>query len=194
MQCSQCARQAMYDINGHLLCLEHRTMLVQSAQQSQRDNMAMMNYLRDQINETFGLPPSQTRIQVPQDIINHAPVTYNHINVSDSVVGSINTAQVGRIDVAMNRIANGGNEEVANAIKSLTEAVLSSKEVDSGIRDQLIEQLSFLAEQAVLPKAQQQKSVIGIVLETTATTIGAIASLSALWTQWGAVLASHFAK
>lgn len=191
MKCSQCDRQAMYEIQGHLLCLEHRTMLVSSLQQSSAESAAMINYLRDSIDAVFGLPPQGPRIEIPQPVIQNAPVTLNNIKVDRSIVGSINTAQVSRIDVAMENLRNGGEEEVTKAIGALTEAVIKVTQADEEVRNQLIEQLAFLAEQAVLPEQQRQRSVIKIVLGAVSKTIPTITGLTTLWAQWGPVL-EHF--
>lgn len=167
-------------------------MIVQNAQVAQQNNMAMMNYHKDQINEIFGLPPSTTRIHIPQPVINNSPVTYNHIDVSKSVVGSINTAQVGRIDIAMEEITNGGNDKVGQAIKELTEAVVNSAEADKALKNELMEQLGFLAEQATLPKAQRQSSVVAMVLKSVPTTIAVAANLTTVWERWGNTLTTFF--
>jgi hypothetical protein len=152
----------------------------------------MINYLRDSISATFGLPPQGPRLQVSQPIIQNAPVTHNHINVDRSIIGSINTAQVERIEVAMNDIKNNGNNEVSEALKSLTEAVISSNEVQAEIRDQLVEQLAFIAEQAVLPDLHRQKSVIKVILGAISSTISTAASLTTLWLQIQPILSNFF--
>lgn len=182
----------MYEIQGHLLCLEHHNMIIKNAQIAQQNNMAMMNYYKDQIDEVFGLPPSSARIHIPQPVVNNSPVTHNHINVSESVVGSINTAQVGRINVAMEQITNEGHEEVGRAIKELTEAIVNNAETDKVLKDKLVEQLGFLAEQATLPKEQRQDSVIKMVLKSIPTTIGVAASLTTVWAQWRQTLTTFF--
>ncbi len=167
-------------------------MIVQNAQAAQQNNMAMMNFYRDQINEVFGLPPSAARIHIPQPVINHSPVTYNHINVNKSVVGLINTAQVGRIDVAMEEITNGGNVEVGQAIKKLTEAVINSSTADEKLKNELMEQLGFLAEQATLPKAQRQGSVVAMVLKSMPSSLAFAANITTVWTRWGNTLIEFF--
>jgi len=182
----------MYELNGHYLCLDHYNVIAQNAQVAQQNNMAMMNFLRDQIHETMGLSPPQARIEIPKHVLNHSPVTYNHIQVNDSVVGSINTAQVGRIDIAMEKITNGGDQEVAKAIKALTEAIIDSKDATEELKNQIVEQLGFLADQATLSKEHRQTSVVSMVLNTLAGTIGIAADLTALWVQWGPILNNFF--
>lgn len=190
--CSQCNREAMYDIQGHLLCLEHYTMFANNIRAQQMENIAMINYLSDSIDRTFGLPSRGPRIKMPQPVVNHSPVTYNNIKVDRSVVGSINTAQVARIDVAMRSIQNAGSDEITKAIKELTEAVLNDKEVEANQKNQIIEQLTFLAEQATLPKNQQQLSVIKMVLKAIPLTLNSLTSLTTLWTKWGTTIEQYF--
>ncbi|HSW81312.1 MAG TPA: hypothetical protein VLG40_02845 [Candidatus Saccharimonas sp.] len=193
MHCSQCSRAAFYQMqNGSLLCVEHYNMVAQNAQAAMATNAAMINYLSDQIYATFGLPPRGPRIQIPQSGINSASVTYNHINVDRSVIGAINTAQVGRIDVAMDDIQNNGDEDVAKAIRLLTETVIATREIKETEKQQVIEQLAFLAEQATLPQSQRQKSVVKMVLTALAGALTNAASVATIWSQWGGSLTSFF--
>jgi len=111
MKCSQCSREAMYNVQGHLLCIEHYTMMSNNLRDAQIQAIAMINYLSDSIDRTFGIAPTGPRISLPpQTVVNNNPTTYNNIKVDRSVVGTINTAQVARINVAMSNIQNSGND------------------------------------------------------------------------------------
>jgi len=92
----------------------------------------------------------------------------------------------------MKNIQNNGNEKVTESIKELSESIINSKEVEALQKNQIIEQLTFLAEQVALPKNQQQNSVIEMVLKTVPVTLGTIASLSSLWTQCSHVIEEYF--
>jgi hypothetical protein len=50
---------------------------------------------------------------------------FHNIKVDRSVIGSINTGEVKRIDVAMSHIGAYGNEELVKALKEFTEAVIN---------------------------------------------------------------------
>lgn len=171
-------------------------MLVSSMQAGQAERMAMINYLRESIEYTMGVPGAQPpRIQIPVPVVHNAPVmntTHNNIQVDHSIVGSISTAQVGRINVAMRDISNGGSEEVMQAIKAITEAMVNSDELESSKKDQLLEQMAFIAEQAALPPAQRQASVIQVVLAAVSKTLINVASLATIWAQWGDNLIRFF--
>ena len=195
-QCDQCNRPAMYNIQGYNLCLEHRTMLINSMRNNQLEDMAMINYLQDSIAYTLGMPGSQPpRIQIPVPVVHNAPVTHNthnNIRVENSVVGSINTAQVDRISVAMNNITNNDNDDVVQAIKAITEAMVNTTGLDNEIKDQLLGQMAFIAEQAALPANQRQTSVIKPVLTAVSTSLTSVASLATIWAQWGDNLMRFF--
>lgn len=194
MQCSQCDRAAVYEMqNGAvLLCVEHYNMVAQNAQVAMAASATMINYLSDRINATFGLPPQEPRIHIPQPVIHEAPVTHNHINIDRSVIGAINTAQVERIDVAMQNIQNGGDPGLSAAFKELTEAVIQNQQINDSDRRQLVENLTFLAEQAALPDPQRQKGIAKTVVQATSSLIAAAANAATIWGQWHAHISALF--
>ncbi len=171
-------------------------MLINSIRGSQLENMAMMNYLSQSIEYTMGVPGAQPpRLQIPVPIVHNAPVTHNthnNIHVDHSVVGSINTAHVGRINVAMDGITNNDNEQVVESMKAIAEAIANTTELENDTKDQLLEQMAFVAEQAALPASRRQPSVIRPVLTSISTTLSSVASLAAIWAQWGDNLLRFF--
>jgi hypothetical protein len=194
VNCSQCDKAAVLHLgNGVPLCVDHYATLSAATSEQQRFNMAMMNFQRDRINETFGLPPSQVRINIPNPVINSSPVTYNNINIDGSVVGTVNTAaQVARIDVAMESIKITGHSEATQAIKELTETIVKSNKVEKEEKEEAIEGLAFLAEQVALPSEQRQTSIIKMVLKKIPDAIGAAADLTTLWLAWAPTLTHLF--
>jgi hypothetical protein len=193
MQCSQCDRAAFYEMqNGAALCVEHYNMVAQNAQAAMAANATMINYLSDRINATFGLPPQGPRIHIPQPVIHEVPVTHNHINIDRSVIGAINTAQVERIDVAMQNIQNGGDPGLSTAFKELTEAIIQNQQINDSDRRQLVENLTFLAEQAALPDQQRQKGIAKIVVQATSGLIATAANAATIWGQWHAHISALF--
>jgi hypothetical protein len=193
MKCSQCSRPAIIQLDsGQALCVEHYSMFSSALSEQQRNSMAMMNYYRERLYETLGAPPSNVRINIPQPVINKSPVTYNNISIDRSVVGAVNTAQVGRIDIAMENIKNTGSDNINKALKALTETIIKSSELEHKEKEQLVEELAFLAEQATLPKEQRQKSVIGMVLKAMPLSLATAVNLTTLWAQWEPTLHQFF--
>ena len=101
------------------------------------------------------------------------------------MIGSINTGNIGQIDVALSDIKNGGNDELANNIKEFTEAVLASTVLTIEMKNEIIEQLSFLSGQATVPKESQKGSIIKPILSTIGKGIQHIPSLLTLFEKLG---------
>jgi hypothetical protein len=81
---------------------------------------------------------------------------------------------------------------IGQAIKKLTEAVINSSTADEKLKNELMEQLGFLAEQATLPKAQRQGSVVAMVLKSMPSSLAFAANITTVWTRWGNTLIEFF--
>jgi hypothetical protein len=85
--------------------------------------------------------------------------SFKNIKVEGSVVGSINTGEIERIDLALNNVRAGGEIALAGELQKLIQAVVDSKELALETRNETVDTLSYLATQAVLPKELRQKSL-----------------------------------
>jgi len=135
--------------------------------QNQAQLAAMMNYLTGQAEAVTGVYGVLPRIQMPQPppvIKQEGDITLNNINVENSVIGAINTGNISQIDVSLTNIKNCGNEDLAENLKKFTEAILNTEEISPQIKNEIIEQLSFLSSQAELPKENQKLSIIKPIL------------------------------
>ena len=188
-KCSQCGNaEAICEMSGHLLCLNCAYKIKQMNHMELVGYMQQMNFLLGQAEATTGLYGLFPKYQIPAapTIINQqGGITLNNINVDKSVIGSINTGNIGQIDVALSNIKNGGDDELANIIKEFTEAVLTSIELTIEMKNEIIEQLSFLSGQAAVPKESQKGSIIKTILSTIGKGIQHIPSLLALFEKLG---------
>lgn len=167
--CTQCGKPAVFELNGHPICVDCNLKVQQAAQI--RDNMLkeQENFLLDQMDAAIGLG----RTFGPRHTI-QAPVTPVSINFDRSVVGAINTGNVKNMEVALNNIhAQNGNAELEKALKEFTEAVLHEKSLAVATKDGIVEQLSVLAAQAALPKESRLKSVMNALVTSIGTSIPA---------------------
>jgi hypothetical protein len=144
---------------------------------------ANINMLEAEMEVATGFPGSCPRIEIQKPPpLHQGPVTFNNIKVDSSVIGSINTGQVEQINVAMDNIKAGGNDELANSIKQFTKAVLAEKELNAKSRGELIEQLSFVASQCASPKQVRKPPIVNAVLQEIDKVAMKFASLAPLWT------------
>lgn len=191
-KCSQCGKPAMYKMGENYLCLDCNLKFEQAQQLQYLRNVSTLNFLLAQMESITGIPGTFPRFEVPKPIISQGPMNFSNIRVDNSVVGSINTGQVKQIDVAMDNIKNGGNEELANSLKTFTEAILAEKQLTAELRNELIEQLSFISSQCALREEARKPTIVKSVLERIGQIVATVKSLGPIWAQLLAVLQSIF--
>lgn len=184
LACSQCGRPAVFVFAGHPLCIDCNLKRVQAFETTHRINTETMNWLLGLMEQRVGLPGILPRFQNPQPVIRQeGPVTFNNIRVDRSVVGTINTGNVKRLDVMLNQTKAAGAGALADAVAALTEALLQSQALDNKRKDEAVEQIAFLVDQAALPKEKRQPGVIRATLTTLKDTVTTVGGLAALWEQ-----------
>ncbi len=154
--CAQCGGQAIMAMAGQPLCLSCADRFNQILQRQNDGLVDQYNYLLDMTEATVGVYGVMPRMRRSQPIIQRGPTmtTFNNINVRDSVVGAINTGEVKRLDVTMDRLRNCGGQsaELAAAISGFTQAILDNNDLEVKDRNDLLEVLSLLTAQASQPE------------------------------------------
>ena len=125
--------------------------------------------------------PLGQRFQIPMPTtINAGQTTYNNIRVDNSVVGTINTGNVKRLDSMLNAMGNHSNQHLAQTLQVLTQAIIDTRDLRPSDKDSALECLSFLSNQSLTQKAERQ-STIGMpvisTLERMLSNTGSIASV-----------------
>jgi len=185
--CNQCGKPAVQKYNGNPLCVECLTKLASVFQKQeeirQREIIILMQQeqaIESDMYRTIGLTPPPpkydfTHLRAPSSY------TLHNIKVSDSVIGSVNSGDVEKIDVAMTNIQHSGNTEIAGALKSLTEAVLENTEITSELKNEIIQNLSFISQQISFPRETRNQGVLKSVLAGIKEGVSTASSLVALW-------------
>ena len=183
----------MYNVEGHLLCLHCSATWQRMLREQMADQIRMVNYITAEMEAIVGLPGTMPRIELPAPPVVHTgAMTLNNIHVNDSVVGVINTGQVRQLDVAVDAIRDAGGGPLAEALRILSQAVLDTEELAPEQKREAVEHLAFLAEQAVLPKDQRQRSIGKVVIGALAEVLNAAASAVTLWPHVRPLLESLF--
>lgn len=194
-RCSQCPRPAVASMAGQNLCVEHAAVMSNMVQQQQAQSAAMINFLHEQLEYQMGVPSSGPRIAIPQPpptVVHRGDVTNNQFRIDRSVIGAVNTAEVAKIEVSMNNIQNQDTTDFTAAIKGLTEAFAANAELQESKKEELLEILSYLSNQATLPEQQQQKTLIKRMLSRVPQIIASAADLTTLWAAHHQALISFF--
>lgn len=204
-ECSQCGNNPIYRVQNHLLCLDCYDKLLRISERQQQayqarsaQNASMMNFLIESASWQAGLRSTPPRLQVPQAINTtvNRELTMNNINIDRSTIGMLNAGQiqdVESISINVSAIAQSGNEDVAQALRATTEAVVSSKEISEDERTAILEQLDELSSQAALPLENRAKAgVIKAILTSLTAGLSVGANVAQVWSTWGGTIKTFF--
>ncbi len=170
------------------LCLDCYYKYSQINQQQLENNERMLNYLSDEIATSVGMPPMGPRFPERPRPVQMAGVTLHNISVNNSVVGTINTGSIGSIDQSISGLIQLGEPRLAEALKSLSEAVLNSADLSRNQQNELIETLSVLAREAATPAESRQKAVATTLIEKGWKVISAANDITDIVQKWWPVL------
>ena len=134
-KCMQCGRPAIMDYGGSPLCVERHYMMQMASYLQISQVAANLNYLSEKIAQGTGYIVPPTYIQIPPAPFIGDSFTLNHINVSNSTVGAINTGTVGHLDAAITMFKGHGNAELASAIKEFTQALIDNHEIEAAAKN-----------------------------------------------------------
>jgi tRNA A-37 threonylcarbamoyl transferase component Bud32 len=116
----------------------------------------------------------------------------NNIKVDNSVVGSINTGNVQAIDVSLTNLHNTGNDQARDALKALTEAILSDTSTGDTQKNELVEQVAFLSEQAVVNATDRNRGLIRATFSALTQAAGTVTAMAGAWQAAEPILKSLF--
>ena len=116
----------------------------------------------------------------------------NNIRVDNSVVGSINTSNVQAIDVSLTNLHNAGNDKARDALKALTEAILGDTSTGDTQKNELVEQVAFLSEQAVVSAKDRKPGLVKATFGALTQAAGTVSAMAGAWQAAEPILKSVF--
>ena len=174
------------------LCLDCYLKFSQIQQQEQENNERMINYSRDQVWASVGLPPTGPRFPArPQPVI-IAGAKLHNISVNNSVIGTINTGSIGTVDQSISALVQIGEPKLAEAIKALSETILQSGDLTRNQKNELVESLSVISKEAVTPKDARQNTVALSLLEKAMKVTALANDIADVCQKWWPVLIATF--
>ena len=162
-QCTNCPKNAMFEISDEnariRFCLDryiaYQNVIIQQNQMYER----MINYFSDQIDYSIGLPPVGPRFPERSHIFHMGSSTFNNINVSNSQIGVLNTGAVRTIDSSLTVLKSHTDQDLASFVKILTERVISSDDLTNNQKNEILEFLGSLSQEAVMPTGERKPAV-----------------------------------
>ena len=174
------------------LCLDCYFKFSQIQQQQLENNERMVNFASDEMSAVVGLPPIGPRFPPRPSPVIVAGTKLNNISVNNSVVGTLNTGSIGSVDQSISALVQCGEPNLAEAIKSLSEAILQSGDLTRNQKNELVEGLSVVAKEAATPKELRRNTVAVALLERAAQITALANDLTDVCAKWWPVLLAAF--
>ncbi len=140
-----------------------------------------LNYISAEMESITGIPNILPRYSERRTIIHTGGVILNNIHVSNSEIGVLNTGTIGNVDATVTVLKSEGNSELASAVAALSEAVIKSSQIANDSKNQILELLGALSEEAVVPKEKRKPSVAKALLTELSGILGGVSVLAELW-------------
>jgi len=116
-----------------------------------------------------------------------------NIHLKDSQVGVLNLGSiVGSVEAHLAAVAGPDADEARGALETLAQAILDDEELPDEQRQQLLESVDLLAQEASAAPAQRRGSVIRTLLGGLAASLAAAGSLTEVWSAVGPSLLHFF--
>ena len=187
--CDQCGKPAIVQYGNRLLCVDCNLKFQQAEQLRHNRRASEINSLYAEMEMVADLPPGVLlRMPTLQPPVQGDTMTFNNIRVDRSTIGTINTGGIQRLDIAVTQIKEQEQANLAEALKELTEVVLQSQEIVETAKNEIVEHLSFLAEEVIKPKEKRNLTIAKMVFGNLVKVVPATANLQALWDKVAAML------
>jgi hypothetical protein len=129
---------------------------------------------------------------IDEDLEMHRPII--NLHVQDSNIANLNLgSQIGTINASLQVISGHGpsEQEFAQALKELTEAVVSQPDLPDPQKQEVVEALTTIAEEATKKPEQRSKVTLKALVSWIPVTISAVKGLSDLWEKFGPIIKAH---
>ena len=191
--CSQCGqRGAVFMIGNEPVCIPCEHTFQQSQWMKFAQNAAMLNMLDQEMVSIVGMPHLSNQIEIPRAPV--PPLYYNNhsVTVNGGTVGAINMGTANDIQVSLEAITQNGDLGVADKLADLTNAVLNAEEADAATKNELLDQIAFITQQASTKPGERKPGTIKAMVSAVQEGAGAITSAAGAWQAVEPLLKGHF--
>lgn len=121
-----------------------------------------------------------------------------NINISGATIGILNTGKIEdaeSISINITNLREMGQEQIATAIEKLAEAIKGSNELENIKKQEFIEQLGELSNQATLSSERRLRpSVLKSLTATLAASLSTVSDIAQIWSVWGPIIIAFFSR
>jgi hypothetical protein len=131
--------------------------------------------------------------ELDEDLRKNQPAI--HLTLQNSTVANLNLGtQVGTINVALESISQHGeaDREFTDAIKQLTEAVISESTMANSDKREVLQALSTVAEEGAKEPEKRSTGKVKAAIAWVPLAISTASNLVKLWHQFEPIIRTHF--
>lgn len=153
---------------------------------------SMMNLAAQEMDAVAGFGPPCPTIQIPNAPVPSLYYNNQNVTVSGGTVGAINMATARDIQVNLEAITQHGDLGIADKLADLTNAILNAEQTNDETKNDLLEQVAFIAQQASIKSEERKPGVIKTMLSAIKEGAGVIGGAAGAWTAVEPLLTGHF--
>lgn len=131
-----------------------------------------------------------------EEVIVNVTINVNNIRVSDSQVGVLNTGSISdieSIDVNVGALRKDSLDDIADALRHLTEAVAAAgNEATTEQKQELLELIALLSDQARTPEGERKRGPIKAAVGAIPQIAGTLGGIAGAWSTWGPTILRFF--
>lgn len=179
-------------IGAEPVCIPCEHIFQQSRYMEFAQNAAMLNYASQEMDAVVGFGRPSPTVEIPKAPV--PPVYFNnqHVTVSGGNVGVINMATARDIQATLEKITQNGDLGIADKLADLTNAILNTDEAEDGVKNDLLEQVAYLAQQASAKPDERKPGPVKAIIAGIKDGAGAISSAAGAWNAVEPLLKGHF--
>lgn len=127
-----------------------------------------------------------------QSVVDALPRGDIHIHIEGSTVGNVVVGTVANIQSNINISRGISGEDLAVALRAVTEACLADQDFTDDQRQEALEAIEYLSEAATKPPEQRRIRNIRTIAAGLAAVMATAAQAGQIWQEWGPVITQAF--
>ncbi|MDD5083107.1 MAG: hypothetical protein PHU08_07040 [Dehalococcoidales bacterium] len=181
-QCSQCERAAIGKVTDAQipLCIDHYFTFIKAGYLQLVMAASNLNYINQRLWASSGGLIPLTQYNLPQPTFLQEAPTFNTIKINHGTIGMLNTGTISNlqdVEFTVELLNSQGQDEIAKAISELTQAVINSSDISRESKEEISQQLKFIAAQISAKPEARQTGLIKAILTGIRTNIATVAAL-----------------
>lgn len=173
----------MYQIGDQKipLCINCNALMQQTIQGNIDMLREEMNYSMDNIDAMFGISTGGRYPTRRPVIVSGGTVNNNHIAISNSQVGLLNTGNIQNLNQTIDSLYNASQEEIAENIKKFSEAIILESDLDNAQKSEVLESLDVITKELFQKPESRRKSVVKVLMDQIAEVTEFSANAVVVW-------------